>query len=101
MRLDSHSLTIAIAECDPDAEGQLSADRKWKRLVMPFANDRIETTIKEAEYFNKIKIVVKGSAGHAGTIHVKGVQLHVATADEVSKRVAEKPPGKSAPLKRV
>ena len=100
MRLDSHSLTIAITECDPDAEGQLSPDRKWKRLVMPFANDRIETTIKEAEYFNKIKIVVKGSAGHAGTIHVKGVQLHVATTDEVSKRVVEKPPGKSAPLKR-
>ena len=31
-----------------------------------------------------------------GTIHVKGVQLHVATADEVSKRVVDAPPGKSA-----
>ncbi|HET6891749.1 MAG TPA: hypothetical protein VFH31_11655 [Pyrinomonadaceae bacterium] len=101
MRLDSHSLTIAITECDPDAEGQLSPDKKWKRLVMPFANDRIETTIKEEEYFNKMKIVVKGTAGLAGTIHVKGVQLHVATADEVSKRVVGAPPGKSAPLKRV
>lgn len=99
IRLDSHSLTIAIAECDPDAEGQLSADRKWKRLVMPFANDRMETTIKEAEYFNKIKIVVKGTTGRAGTIHVKGVQLHVATADEVSKRVVDAPPGKSGPPK--
>jgi hypothetical protein len=96
VRLDSHNLTIAIVEFDPNAEGQLSAERKWKRLVMPFANDRIERTIKEAEYFNKIKIVVRGPAGCAGTIHVKGVQLHIASADEVSKRVVDGPPGKSA-----
>jgi hypothetical protein len=96
VRLDSHNLTIAIVECDPNAQGRLSADGKWKRLVMPFANDRMETTITEVEYFNKVKIVVNGTAGRAGTIHVKGIRLHVATADEVGKQVADGPPGRSA-----
>jgi hypothetical protein len=36
-------------EFDPTADGQLSADRKWKRLVSLFANDRIETTITEVD----------------------------------------------------
>ena len=101
VRLASHSLTIAIVEFDPNAEGQLSVDRKWKRLVMPFANQRIETTIREAEYFNKIDLLVR-KPRHivtlAGTIHVKAIQLHVATADEVSKRVVTAPASKSAPL---
>lgn len=99
VRLASHSLTVAIVEFDPNAEGQLSVDRKWKRLVKPFADERIETTIREAEYFNKIDLLVKkprGTVTLEGTIHVKGVQLHVATADEVSKRVVDAPTGKSA-----
>jgi hypothetical protein len=93
VKLSSNSVTIAIVECDPDADGQ------WKRLVMSFANEKMARTIKEQEYFNKIDMVVEkpeGTATHAGRIHVKGVQLHVATADEVSKRVVNEPPGKSA-----
>jgi hypothetical protein len=38
----------------------------------------------------------KGTATLEGMIHVKGIQLHVATADEVSKRVVDAPPSKSA-----
>jgi hypothetical protein len=101
VRLESNAVTIAIVECYPNAEGQLSADGKWKRLVMSFANERIETTIKEQEYFNKIDMLVekpKGTVTLEGTIHVKGVQLHVATADEVRRRVVNTPPGKSASL---
>jgi hypothetical protein len=100
VRLASHSLTIAIVEFDPKAEGQLNADRNWKRLVMPFANERIDRTIKEGEYFNKIDMLVKkppGTMTLEGIIHVKGVQLHVAAADEVRKRVVDTPPGKSDP----
>lgn len=103
VRLASHSLTVAIVEFDPNADGQLSVDRKWKRLVMPFANERIETTIREAEYFNKIDLLVKkpqDTVTLEGTIHVKGIQIHVATAEEVSKRVVDAPPGKSTSLKR-
>jgi len=98
VRLASNSLTIAIVEFDPNADGQLSLDRKWKRLVTPFANERMERTIKEVEYFNKIDMLVRkpqGTVTLEGTIHVKGVQLHVSTADEVSKRVVDTPPGKS------
>ena len=101
VRLDNNSLTIAIVEFDPNAEGQLSADRKWKRLVLPFANERIERTIREVEYFNKIDILVmkpQSTATLEGVIHIKGIQIHVATADEVSKRFVDAPPGKSAPL---
>jgi hypothetical protein len=99
VKLSSNSVTIAIVECDPEAEGQPSADGQWKRLVMSFANEKMARTIKEREYFNKIDMVVEkpeGTATHAGRIHMKGVQLHVATADEVSKRVVNAPPGKSA-----
>jgi hypothetical protein len=98
VRLNSNSVTIAIVECDPDAKGQPSADGKWKRLVMPFSNEKMERTIKEEQYFNKIDIVVEKPEGRAtleGRIHVKGIQLHVATADEVSKRVEDAPPGRS------
>jgi len=100
VRLDSDSVTVAIVECDPDAAGQLSADRRWKRLVMPFAHERIESTIKEVEYFNKIRMLIPKPGGTItlkGMLHVKGIQLHVATVDEVSKRVVDAPPGKSAP----
>ena len=88
VKLNSNSITIAIVECDPDAEGQPSADGQWKRLVMSFANEKLTRTIKEQEYFNKIDMVIEkpeGTATHEGTIHVKGVQLHVATADDVRK----------------
>jgi hypothetical protein len=98
VRLASNSLTIAIVEFDPNAHGQLSADRKWKRLVLSFTNERVGRTIKEAEYFNKIDMLVRkpeGTVTLEGTIHVKGVQLHVAAADEVRKRVVDTPPGKS------
>jgi hypothetical protein len=89
--------------CDPQDEGQLSADRKWKRLVMPFTNEQMERTVKEEQYFNKIDMMVEKPGGMAtlkGTIHVKGLQLHVATAEEVGKRVVVAPPGKSAPAIR-
>jgi hypothetical protein len=102
VRLNSNSLAIAIVACDPQAEAPLSADRKWKRIVMPFTNEQMERTIKEEQYFNKIDMVVekpKGTATLKGTIHVKGVQLHVDTADEVSRRVVDGPP-KSAPPRR-
>jgi len=97
IRLDSDSLTVAIVECDPNAAGQLSKDTKWKRLVMPFLNERIESTIKEVEYCNKIRMLVpkpEGTTTLKGTIHVKGIQLHVAPVDEVRKRVVDGPPGK-------
>jgi hypothetical protein len=99
VKLNTYSLTIAIAECDPDAEGQPSADRKWRRIVMSFANEKMERAIKDEEYFSKLAMVVEkpeGTATLKGTIHVKGVQLHVATADEVRKRVVDAPLGKSA-----
>ncbi|HAF23492.1 MAG TPA: hypothetical protein DCK93_11395 [Blastocatellia bacterium] len=101
VKLNSSSLTIAIVECDPDGEGQTSADRKWKRVVNAFSKEKMESTIKEEEYFNKIDMVVEkpeGTATLEGTIHVKGVQLHVATADEVSERVVDAPPGTAAPF---
>ncbi|MGZ8842147.1 MAG: hypothetical protein ACXW18_00675 [Pyrinomonadaceae bacterium] len=103
LRLNSNSVTVAIVEYNTSTEGQLSTDRKWKRLVMPFANEKMERAIKEEQYFNKIDMVVekpKGTATLTGTIHVKGVQLHVATAAEVRKRVVDGPAGKSVPLKR-
>jgi hypothetical protein len=99
VRLNSNSVTIAIVACDPDAEGQPSADGSWKRIVMSFANEKMERSLKEEQYFNKIDMVVEKPAGTStleGTIHVKGVQLHVARANEVSKRVVYGPPGKSA-----
>ena len=89
VRVNSNSLTIAIVQFDPQAEGQLSSDGRWKRLVMPFANEKMERTIEERQYFNKIDIVVekpKSTATLEGRIHVQGIQLHVATADEVSNR---------------
>jgi hypothetical protein len=98
VRLNSNSITIAIVACDPDAEGQLSADGKWKRIVMSFANEKMERAIKEQQYFNKIDMVVEkpeGAATFQGTIHVKCVQLHVATADEARKGLLNAPPGKS------
>ena len=97
VKINSNSVTIAIVECDPDAEGRPSSDGKWKRIVDSFANEKMERTIKEEQYFNKIDMVVEkpeGTATIEGTIHVKGVQLHVATADEVCKRVVDGPPGK-------
>lgn len=103
VRLNSNSLSIAAVECDPRAEGQLSADLKWKRIVMSFTNEKMKRTIREMEYFNKIEMVVEKPGGAAtlqGTIHVKGVQLHLATADDVSRRVMDVPPGKSASLRR-
>jgi hypothetical protein len=99
VKLNSNSVTIAIVEFDPDAEGQPSADGKWKRIVISIANEKVEGAIKDEEYFNKIDMVVekpKGTATLEGMIHVKGIQLHVATADEVSKRVVDAPPSKSA-----
>jgi hypothetical protein len=99
VELNSNRLTIAIVECDPHADGQPSADGKWKRIVMSFANEKMERAIKDEEYFSKIAMVVEKAAGTAtseGTIHLKGVQLHVATPAEVSKRVENAPPGKSA-----
>jgi hypothetical protein len=99
VKLNSNSITIALAECDPTAEGQPSAGGKWKRIVMSFANEKVESTIEDEEYFNKIDMVVEkpeGTATLEGTIHVKGVQLHVATADEVSKRAVDAPRAKSA-----
>ena len=103
IRLNSNSLAIALAVCDPYAGGPLSADGKWKRVVMSFANEKMERTIKERQYVNKIDMVVEkpeATATLAGTIHVKGIQLHVAPADEVTKRVVAGPPGRSAPRKR-
>jgi hypothetical protein len=94
VKLNSNSVTSAIVECDPDAEGQASADGKWKRLVCSFANAKVEESIKEGEYFNKIDMVVEkpeGTATLEGTIHVKGVHLHIAAADEVRKRVVDAP----------
>ena len=92
VRLASDSLTIAIVECDPNGAGQLSVDGKWKRVVVPFANEKMARTIKEREYFNKIDLLVRKPAGTPtieGTIHVKGIQLHVATAADVRKRVVD------------
>ena len=69
---------------------------------MPFAVERMERSIKEQQYFNKIDIVIEKPADVAtleGRIHLKGGQLHVATADEVSKRVVNAPPVKSGSLK--
>lgn len=97
VKLNSNSVTIAIVECDPNAKGQPSADGKWKRIVMSFTNERMARAMRDEEYFNKIDMVVaraKGTDTLEGTIHVKGVQLHVRTAEEVSKRVVNAPPGK-------
>ena len=97
VRLNSNSVAIAIVECDPRAEAQRSVDGKWKRLVMPFGNEKLAGTIKDEEYFNKIDMLVEkpeGTTTLEGTIHVKGVQLHVATSDEVSRRIVDSPPGR-------
>ena len=59
---------------------------------LPFANERITRTIREREYFNKIDLLVTKPAGTStieGTIHVKGIQLHVATAADVRRRVVD------------
>jgi hypothetical protein len=99
VKLNSNSVAIAIVEFDPDAEGQPSADGKWKRIVRAFVNEKLERTIQEVEYFNKIDMVVekpKDTAALEGTLHVKGVQLHLATAVQVSRRVVDAPSGKSA-----
>lgn len=98
VRINSNSLTIGIVACNPQDDGQLSADRKWKRMVMPFNNERMERSITEEQYFNKIDMMVekpRRTGSLRGTIHVKGVQLHVATSGEVSKRVVTAPPGKT------
>lgn len=98
IRLNSNSIAIAIVACNPDAEGQLSADRKWRRLVMPFGNEMMERSIKEQQYFNKLDMLVekpKDETTLQGRIHVKGIQLHAATPDEVSRRIVNMPPGRS------
>ena len=90
VKLNSNSVAIAIAEFDPDADGQPSDDGIWKRIVSAFANEKLERTIREEEYFNKLDIVVEKPRGMAtleGTIHVKGLRLHVASANEVSRQV--------------
>ena len=61
--LNSHSVTIAIVECDPGAEGQSSADGKWKRIVMSFAHEKMERAVKDQAYFSKIAMVVERPRG--------------------------------------
>jgi hypothetical protein len=92
LRISSNSLTIAVAEIDPEAHDQISDDGRWRRVVSPFARERMEETIKNREYGNRIDLIVErpeGSAALGGTIHVKGVQLHVGTVGEVSRGRAE------------
>ena len=104
VRLNSNSLAVAIALCDPQAEGRLSADGKWKRIVIPFAVERMERSIKEHQYFNKLDMVIEKPVDVAtleGRLHVKGVQLHVAPAAEVSGRVVNLPSGRSSSQKRM
>jgi hypothetical protein len=99
VRLSSNSVAVAVIEVDPDGVGSTSADGQWKRIVRPFSNERLERTIGEEEYFNKIDLIVekpRGTATLMGAIHVKGLQLHVAAAEDVSARVVDGPPGRSA-----
>jgi hypothetical protein len=99
VRLWSNSLAIAVVECDPQSEGGRSSDGRWRRVVAAFANDRLETTIEEREYCNKIDFVVEkplGTSTLEGRIHVRGVQLHVAPAIEVREREVHTQPGASA-----
>jgi len=94
VKLSSNSVAIAIVEFDPHVEDHSSSDEKWKRIVSAFAHESLERTIREAEYFNKLDMLVEkpqGTATLEGTIHVKNVRLHVATAAEVSQRVGDTP----------
>jgi hypothetical protein len=103
VRLNSNSLAVAIVSCDPQAEGRLSADGKWKRIVMPFAVERMERSIKEHQYFNKLDMVIEKPGDVTtlkGRLHVKGIQLHVAPAVEISGRVVNLPSGRSSSQKR-